>query len=77
MVVVLGMLRVAFLLDEGPATDVLQAPRGVPPLDQADGLQSKRRRKRGIRDAETEGELLFVTLLINCSCSTTLSRFGC
>lgn len=55
MVVVLGVLGVALLLDGGPATDVLKAPRGVPSLDQADGLHSGRRRNREKRDRGTGG----------------------
>lgn len=38
VVVVLGVLRVAFLLHEGPAAHVLQAARRVASLDEADGL---------------------------------------
>lgn len=38
VVVVLGVLRVALLLHEGPSADVLQAAGRVPPLDEADGL---------------------------------------
>lgn len=39
MVVVLIMAGVWLLLQIGPATDILQALRGVPNLDEAGGLQ--------------------------------------
>lgn len=41
MVVVLGVIGIAFLLHEGPAAHVLQAPRWVASLNEADGLTGK------------------------------------
>ena len=38
MVVVLRVVRVSFLLHESPATHVLQTPRWIASLDEADGL---------------------------------------
>lgn len=45
MVVVFGVIRIAFLLHKGPAAHVLQAPRWVASLNEADGLTGKRRRE--------------------------------
>lgn len=42
VVVVLGVIRVALLLDKSPAAHVLKAPRRVAPLDEADGLKGKK-----------------------------------
>lgn len=47
MVVVLGVAGVRLLLLIGPAAHVLQAARGVPPFDQADGLREQHVRPRG------------------------------
>lgn len=41
MVVVLGVIKVTFLLHKGPAAHILQAPRWVSSFNEADGLTGK------------------------------------
>lgn len=44
MVVVLRMIRIAFLLHKGPTAHVLKAPGRVPSLDEADWLREENER---------------------------------